>query len=152
MTKLQLNGREIEISADPDTPLLWVVRDELGLMGAKYGCGVAICGACTVYADGAPIRACVTPVSSVAGQTITTPEGLSGPVAEAVRTAWIKHDVAQCGFCQLGQIMAAVALLQQKPAPTDADIDEAMTSYLCRCSTYARIRIAIKSASGALKG
>lgn len=152
MTKLQLNGREIEISADPDTPLLWVVRDELGLMGAKYGCGVAICGACTVYADGAPIRACVTPVSSVAGQMITTPEGLSGPVAEAVRTAWIKHDVAQCGFCQSGQIMAAVALLQQKPAPTDADIDEAMTSYLCRCSTYARIRIAIKSASGALKG
>lgn len=152
MTKLNLNGREVDVVADPDTPLLWVVRDELGLMGAKYGCGAALCGACTMFADGAPIRACVTPVSSVEGQKITTPEGLEGKLAEAVRAAWQSHDVAQCGFCQPGQIMAAVALLQEKPAPSDTDIDEAMRPYLCRCATYGRIRTAIKAASDTLKG
>jgi isoquinoline 1-oxidoreductase alpha subunit len=151
MTKLQLNGREIDVKADPDTPLLWVVRDELGLMGAKFGCGVAICGTCVMYADGTPIRACVTTVRSVEGQEITTPEGLQGPVAEAVRGAWMKHDVAQCGYCQSGQIMAAVALLQQNSAPTDTQIEETMTAYLCRCATYQRIRMAIRSASDALK-
>ena len=152
MTKLTINGREVDIAADPDTPLLWVVRDELGLTGAKFGCGQALCGACTMYADGTPIRACVTPVESVAGQKITTPEGLEGRIAEAVRAAWEKHDVAQCGYCQPGQIMAAVALLNGQPAPTDADIDEAMTGNICRCATYGRIRTAIKTASETLKG
>jgi isoquinoline 1-oxidoreductase alpha subunit len=152
MTKLSINGRDIDVAADPDTPLLWVVRDELGLMGAKYGCGQALCGACTMYADGAPIRACVTPIESVAGQKITTPEGLEGRIAEVVRAAWEKHDVAQCGYCQPGQIMAAVALLTGTPAPTDADIDAAMTGNICRCATYGRIRTAIKSASETLKG
>jgi isoquinoline 1-oxidoreductase alpha subunit len=152
MTKLSINGREVEVAADPATPLLWVVRDELRLTGAKFGCGQALCGACTMYADGSPIRACVTPIESVAGQNITTPEGLEGRVAEAVRAAWEKHDVAQCGYCQPGQIMAAVALLNGKPAPTDTDIDEAMTGNLCRCATYGRIRTAIKTASETLKG
>ena len=152
MTKLSINGREVEVTADPDTPLLWVVRDELRLTGAKFGCGQALCGACTMYADGSPIRACVTPIESVAGQAITTPEGLEGRVAEAVRAAWEKHDVAQCGYCQPGQIMAAVALLNGKPAPTDTDIDEAMNGNLCRCATYGRIRTAIKTASETLKG
>lgn len=152
MLKLQINGRDAEVTADPDTPLLWVVRDELGLTGAKFGCGAALCGACTMYADGAPIRACVTPVSSVEGQKITTPEGLEGKLAEAVRAAWIAHDVAQCGYCQPGQIMAAVALLEKKPEPADADIDEAMQPHLCRCATYSRIRVAIRAASDQLKG
>ncbi len=152
MTKLTINGREVDIAADPDTPLLWVVRDELGLTGAKFGCGQALCGACTMYADGTPIRACVTPLESVAGQAITTPEGLEGRIAEAVRAAWEKHDVAQCGYCQSGQIMAAVALLNSQPAPTDTDIDEAMTGNICRCATYGRIRTAIKAASETLKG
>lgn len=152
MTKLTINGREVDIAADPDTPLLWVVRDELGLTGAKFGCGQALCGACTMYADGTPIRACVTPLESVAGQAITTPEGLEGRIAEAVRAAWEKHDVAQCGYCQPGQIMAAVALLNGQPAPTDTDIDEAMTGNICRCATYGRIRTAIKTASETLKG
>jgi len=152
MTKLQLNGREVDVAADPETPLLWVVRDELGLTGAKFGCGQALCGSCTMYADGVPIRSCVTPLSSVAGQKITTPEGLEGRVADAVRASWTKHDVAQCGFCQPGQIMAAVALLSGTPAPTDAEIDDTMTGHLCRCATYGRIRTAIKSASETLKG
>jgi isoquinoline 1-oxidoreductase alpha subunit len=151
LTKLMINGREVEVTADPDTPLLWVVRDELRLNGAKFGCGQALCGACTMYADDTPIRACVTPIESVVGQKITTPEGLQGRVAEAVRAAWEKHDVAQCGYCQPGQIMAAVALLAGKPAPTDTDIDEAMTGNICRCATYGRIRTAIKSASETLK-
>lgn len=151
MTTLILNGKSVTVMSDPDTPLLWVVRDELGLMGAKFGCGAALCGACTMFADGQPVRACVTPVSSVAGQEITTPEGLEGKVAEAVRAAWQKHDVAQCGYCQPGQIMAAVALLSEKPAPTDANIDEAMSPHICRCATYGRIRTAIKSASIAIK-
>jgi isoquinoline 1-oxidoreductase alpha subunit len=152
MMKLMINGREVEVTADPATPLLWVVRDELGLTGAKYGCGQAVCGACLIYVGGAPVRACVTPLSNVAGQKITTPEGLQGQVADAVRSAWEKHDVAQCGYCQPGQIMSAVALLTEKPAPTDAEIDDAMNSNICRCATYGRIRTAIKTASGMLKG
>jgi isoquinoline 1-oxidoreductase alpha subunit len=152
MTKLTINGRELEVAADPVTPLLWVLRDELGLTGAKYGCGQALCGACVVYADGAPIRACVVAVESIAGQKITTPEGLEGRVADAVRSAWTKHDVAQCGYCQPGQIMTAVALLNEKPGPTDAEIDDAMNRNICRCATYGRIRTAIKTASENLKG
>ncbi len=151
MTSLNLNGKDVTVTSDPETPLLWVVRDELGLMGAKFGCGAALCGACTMHADGQPIRACVTPVSSVAGQKITTPEGLEGKVADAVRAAWLKLDVAQCGYCQSGQIMAAVALLSDKPAAADAEIDEAMSPHICRCATYGRIRTAIKSASAAIK-
>ncbi|MEQ1576375.1 MAG: (2Fe-2S)-binding protein [Hyphomicrobium sp.] len=151
MTKITINGRDVAVTSDPDTPLLWVARDELGLTGAKFGCGAAQCGACTMYADGQPIRSCITPVSSVEGQKITTPEGLSGRVAEAVRAAWQKHDVAQCGYCQSGQIMAAVALLTQKPGVDDAGIDEAMSPYLCRCATYARIRVAIHSAAAAIR-
>lgn len=151
MTTLKINGKEMTVSADPETPLLWVVRDELGLVGAKYGCGMALCGACTMHADGQPIRACVTPVSSVVGQSITTPEGLSGKVADAVRDAWIAHDVAQCGYCQPGQIMAAVWLLTEKPEATDGEIEEAMTGVICRCATYFRIKSAIKSAQAALK-
>ena len=151
MTTLKINGRETAVTADPDTPLLWVVRDELGLTGTKFGCGAALCGACTCHADGEAIRACVTPISTVAGQEITTPEGLTGKVAEAVRAAWIRHDVAQCGYCQPGQIMTAVALLTGKPGATAQEIEEAMTGNICRCATYARIRTAIESAQAALK-
>jgi isoquinoline 1-oxidoreductase subunit alpha len=151
MTTLTLNGKSVTVTSPSDTPLLWVVRDELGLMGAKFGCGAALCGACTMFAGGQPIRACVTPVSSVAGQDITTPEGLEGKVAEAVRTAWQKLEVAQCGYCQSGQIMAAVALLNGNPSPSETDIDEAMTPHICRCATYVRIRKAVRSASDAIK-
>jgi isoquinoline 1-oxidoreductase subunit alpha len=147
MTALNLNGKELTIASDPDTPLLWVIRDELGLTGAKFGCGAALCGACTVHVDGQPVRSCVTPVSSVAGRQITTPEGLSGNVSEAVRAAWQKHDVAQCGYCQSGQIMAAVALLSSRPQPSDAEVNQAMDGIICRCATYARIRTAIKTAA-----
>jgi isoquinoline 1-oxidoreductase alpha subunit len=148
---LSVNGRTRRVDVEPDTPLLWVLRDTLGILGPKFGCGIAQCGACTVYVDGQPTRSCVTPVSSVAGQKITTPEGLTGKVADAVRAAWQKHDVAQCGYCQSGQIMAAVALLTEKPNADDAGIDEAMSPYLCRCASYARIRTAIHSAATALR-
>jgi isoquinoline 1-oxidoreductase subunit alpha len=151
MTKLTINGREVTVTSGPDTPLLWVARDELGLTGAKFGCGAAQCGACTMYADGQPLRSCITPVSSVEGQKITTPEGLTGKVAEAVRAAWQKHDVAQCGYCQSGQIMAAVALLTEKPDADDAGINDVMSPYLCRCATYSRIRTAIHSAAASLR-
>jgi isoquinoline 1-oxidoreductase subunit alpha len=151
MINLNINGSDVEVSSAPDTPLLWVARDELKLTGAKFGCGAAQCGACTMFADGQPIRSCVTPVSAVAGRKITTPEGLSGKVAEAVRDAWQKFDVAQCGYCQSGQIMAAVALLTEKKVPDDSAINAAMGPYLCRCATYARIRPAIKHAAEALR-
>lgn len=151
MTKLNINGRDVEVLSGPDTPLLWVVRDELGLTGAKFGCGAAQCGACTMYVEGQPTRSCITPVSSVEGQKIITPEGLSGKVADAVRAAWQKHDVAQCGYCQSGQIMAAVALLSEKPDVDDVGINDAMSPYLCRCATYARIRVAIKSAAETIR-
>ncbi len=147
MLTLKVNGRSHQVDVEPDTPLLWVLRDTLGFTGTKYGCGISVCGACTVHMNGAPIRACVTPVSSAAGQTITTIEGLQGKVGHAVQTAWEKLDVVQCGYCQSGQIMGAVALLSQTPKPTDSDIDAAMAGNLCRCATYQRIRAAIHEAS-----
>jgi isoquinoline 1-oxidoreductase subunit alpha len=151
MASLTINGRKVETVADGDTPLLWVLRDELDLTGTKFGCGVAQCGACTVHVDGQPTRSCVTPVDTVKGQSITTVEGLSGKVPDAVRAAWIKLDVAQCGYCQSGQIMAAVALLTVKPNPTDGDITDAMNGNICRCATYVRIRQAIKDASATIR-
>jgi isoquinoline 1-oxidoreductase alpha subunit len=152
MTTFQINGREVSVTAEDDTPLLWVVRDELGLIGSKFGCGVAQCGACTMHIDGQPVRACVTPVSDVAGREVTTIEGLSGDVAEAVRDAWVKLDVVQCGYCQSGQIMSAVALLSEISAPSETDIDNAMNGNICRCNTYQRIRTAIHDAATTLKG
>lgn len=150
--KLTVNERKLEVTSDPETPLLWVIRDELTLMGAKFGCGAAQCGSCTMLVDGSPIRSCITPLQSVAGKNITTPEGLEGAVVEAVRKAWIHHDVAQCGFCQSGQIMGATALLQNSFAPSETDIKDAMSPYLCRCATYARIHQAILTAAQTLKG
>jgi len=148
--KLSVNGKEIEVDVDPDTPLLWVLRDTIGLTGTKYGCGMALCGACTVHLDGEPIRSCVTPVSTVGTQKVTTIEGLSADRSHPVQKAWIELDVPQCGYCQSGQIMSAVALLAKTPKPTDADIDAAMAGNLCRCGTYQRIRAAIhKAAEGA---
>ena len=145
--ELNVNGRRVSVEADPDTPLLWVLRDELRLTGTKFGCGVAQCGACTVHVDGQTRRSCVTPVKFVEGSEVTTIEGLSGPVAERVQEAWVGIDVPQCGYCQSGQVMSAVALLEEVPAPTDADIDGAMNGNICRCATYARIRQAIKTAA-----
>jgi isoquinoline 1-oxidoreductase alpha subunit len=147
MINLLINGKQQEVDVEADTPLLWVLRDHVGLTGTKYGCGIAVCGACTVLVDGQPVRSCVTPVSSVSGKHITTIEGLSPDRRHPVQQAWIAEDVPQCGYCQSGQILAAVALLKAKPHPTDADIDEAMGSLLCRCGTYVRIRSAIKKAA-----
>jgi isoquinoline 1-oxidoreductase alpha subunit len=144
---LSVNGRTRAVDADPDTPLLWVLRDDLKLTGTKYGCGVAQCGACTVHLDGQPVRSCVTPVSAVRGRRVTTIEGISGKVAQAVQSAWRRLDVVQCGYCQSGQIMTAIALLAEVPRPTDTDIDAAMTGNICRCATYVRIRAAIHEAS-----
>ena len=142
---------DIAASVPGDTPLLWILRDNLNLTGTKYGCGMALCGACTVYVDGAPTRSCVTPLSAVKpGVQVTTIEGLTSKEAKAVQAAWEKLDVPQCGYCQSGQVMAATALLVKKKRPTDADIDEAMTGNVCRCATYVRIRAAIKEASKAL--
>ena len=144
---LSVNGRNQVVDADPDTPLLWVIREDLGLTGTKYGCGVAQCGACTVHVDGQTLRSCSAPVSAVAGRKVTTIEGLSSRSAKAVQKAWVDLDVAQCGYSQSGQIMSAVVLLEQKPRPTDADIDQAMAGNICRCATYQRIRAAIHAAS-----
>jgi isoquinoline 1-oxidoreductase alpha subunit len=152
--RLNINGKEHVVEdVDPSTPLLWVLRDCLGLVGTKYGCGVAQCGACTVHLNGEPVRSCSVAVSAVAGQAVTTIEGLAGKdgTLHPVQAAWIEHDVAQCGYCQAGQIMSAAALLKRTPSPSDADIDAAMTGNLCRCGTYVRIRKAIKSAAG-MKG
>ena len=143
---LDVNGKPLAVKAAPDTPLLWVLRDELGLTGSKFGCGVAQCGACTVLADGQPIRACVMPIEGLAGVKITTIESLGGN--SPLQQAWVKHDVPQCGYCQSGQIMSATALLAAKPNPSDADIDAAMDGNICRCGTYQRIRAAIKDAAG----
>ena len=145
--ELNVNGRRVSAEADPDTPLLWVLRDELRLTGTKFGCGIAQCGACTGHVDGETRRSCVTPIKFVEGREITTIEGLSGPVAERVQEAWVGIDVPQCGYCQSGQVMSAVALLEAVPSPTDADIDGAMNGNICRCATYARIRQAIKNAA-----
>ena len=142
-----VNGKERTITVNPDMPLLWVLRDTLGLTGTKFGCGRALCGACTVHLDGDPIRSCITPVTTVAGKKITTIEGLSANGDHPVQRAWIAEDVPQCGYCQSGQIMAAAALLKQTPHPTDNEINAAMAGILCRCGTYARIRRAIHRAS-----
>ena len=147
MTTLRINGKSREVDVPADTPLLWVLRDVLLLTGTKYGCGVAQCGACTVHLGGQPVRACMTPVSAVGNREVTTIEGVSGAVAETVQAAWQRLDVVQCGYCQSGQIMSAIALLARKPRPTDADIDGAMTGNLCRCATYVRIRAAIHDAA-----
>ena len=145
-TTLDINGKSVSITAADDTPLLWVLRDELGLTGTKYGCGIAQCGACTVHIDGQPARACQTPISAIAGMKVTTIEGLGGH--HPVQQAWVKADVPQCGYCQSGQIMSAAALLAEKKHPTDADIDAALSGNICRCGTYQRIRAAIKDAAG----
>lgn len=147
MIAISVNGKLHKLDVEPDTPLLWVLRDHLGFTGSKYGCGIAQCGACTVHINGAPARACVTPVSAVAGQKIVTIEGLNSKVGRAVQAAWEKLDVVQCGYCQSGQIMSAVALLSGNKKPSDADIDGAMAGNLCRCATYQRIRAAIKEAA-----
>jgi len=151
MISVTVNGKAQQVDVEPDVPLLWVVRENLNLTGTKYGCGIAQCGACTVHVDGSPVRACVTPVSAVAGKKVTTIEGLSTMNDHPVQKAWIEVDVPQCGFCQSGQIMSAVALLDSKAAPTDQDIDSAMSGNICRCGTYQRIRAAIHRAA-ALKG
>jgi isoquinoline 1-oxidoreductase alpha subunit len=144
MTRLKINGQMREIDADPATPLLWALREQLGLTGTKYGCGIAACGSCTVHVDGEPVRSCVRPISTIgAEQEITTIEGLSPDTNHPVQKAWVALDVPQCGYCQSGMIMAAAALLKAKPQPTDRDIDEAMTN-ICRCGTYSRVRAAIK--------
>ncbi len=145
------NGRTVEVEAAPDTPLLWVLRDHLGATGTKFGCGAAQCGACTVHLDGAPTRSCVVPLSAVSGRKVVTIEGLSGPVAEAVQAAWDELQVPQCGYCQSGQVMAATALLSRTPAPTETDISTATRGHLCRCGTYGRIRLAIRSAAARLE-
>lgn len=146
--KLTVNQKTVEVDASPDTPLLWVLRDHFNLNGAKYGCGTASCGACTVLVDGRPVRSCVTPVSAVAGANIVTIEGLSADGSHPLQKAWQEVDVPQCGYCQSGQILAAVALLEHTPQPTDEQINTAMNGNLCRCGTYARIREAIHRAAG----
>ena len=147
---IQVNGERRTVDVEAETPLLWVLRDELDLKGTKFGCGMALCGACTVHLDGVPTRACITPIAAVAGRTITTIEGVDqeSEVARKIKAAWLTLDVIQCGYCQAGQVMAATALLTRNPRPTDADIDEAMGGNLCRCATYSRIRAAIKLAAG----
>ena len=145
--KLTVNGKAMEVDADPSTPLLWVLRDHLGLTGTKYGCGMAQCGACTVHLEGDAVRSCVTPVSRAAGKRVTTIEGLSPDLSHPLQRAWIEIDVPQCGYCQSGQIMAAAVLLAAKAQPTDQDIDEGMTGNICRCGTYPRIRRAIHRAA-----
>ena len=150
--KLTVNGKSYAIDVEPEMPLLWVLRDELNLPGTKFGCGMAQCGACTVQVDGTAVRSCVTPVGSVSG-AVTTVEGLGAPTTlHAVQAAWVERQVAQCGYCQSGQIMSAAALLQENPAPTDADIDEAMSGNLCRCGAYPRIRAAIHDAAKRIQG
>ncbi|MDB4906916.1 MAG: putative isoquinoline 1-oxidoreductase, alpha subunit [Gemmatimonadetes bacterium] len=148
MATLNVNGKDLAVDADPSTPILWALRDTLGMTGTKFGCGQALCGACTVHLNGAPIRSCVTPISAATGQKITTIEAMaSDRVGKAVQDAWVKHDVVQCGYCQSGQVMSATALLKTNRKPTDADIDAAMAGNICRCGTYARIRSAIKDAA-----
>jgi isoquinoline 1-oxidoreductase alpha subunit len=147
MALISVNDRAIDVDAAPDTPLLWVLRDHLAMTGTKYGCGMALCGACTVHVDGTAVRSCVLPLSALAGRRVTTIEGLSADRSHAVQRAWIELDVPQCGYCQSGQIMSAAALLAAKPDPSDADIDAAMAGNLCRCGTYPRIRKAIHRAA-----
>jgi isoquinoline 1-oxidoreductase subunit alpha len=148
MIALTVNGKRYDVDVSADMPLLWVIRDVVGLTGTKFGCGLAQCGACTVHLDGQPIRSCVTPVSSVGAQKVTTIEGLSPTTSHALQAAWIAEQVPQCGYCQSGQLMSAAALLAQKPKPTDTDIDAALSGNICRCGTYQRIRRAIHRAAG----
>jgi isoquinoline 1-oxidoreductase alpha subunit len=150
--KLTVNGTEHEVAAPADMPLLWALRDLLGMTGTKFGCGIAQCGACTVHLDGAPLRSCITPVSAVSGKSITTIEGLSADGSHPVQRAWSELDVVQCGYCQSGQIMAAAALLKAKPDPSEADVDAALSGNLCRCGTYPRIRAAVKRAAELARG
>ncbi len=149
---LKINGKDRNVDVDGETPLLWVLRDDLRLTGTKFGCGVAQCGACTVYVNGQPRRSCVTPVETLEGAEVTTIEGLEGREADAVRAAWAEYDTPQCGYCQSGQIMTAAALLQRNPNPTDEDIDNALAGNICRCATYVRIRKAVKAAGERLEG
>ena len=151
MSKFKVNGREVSVDGAPEMPLLWALRDEIGLTGTKYGCGMALCGACTVHLDGQAVRSCTTPISAVEGKHVTTIEAIAAdPVGKAVQAAWRKLDVVQCGYCQSGQMMSAVALLRSQRRPTDADIDAAMSGNVCRCATYVRIRAAIHEAAGSL--
>ncbi|CAN7577116.1 Isoquinoline 1-oxidoreductase subunit alpha [compost metagenome] len=151
MISFQLNGKTQQVDVPGDTPVLWVLRDTLGLTGTKFGCGIAVCGACTVHVDGQQRRACVTPVSSIAGRQLTTIEGIGeDPVGRAVEEAWVRNDVTQCGYCQSGQVMSAVALLKVNRRPTDAEIEQTMSANLCRCGTYARIHAAVKDAAKAI--
>ncbi|MGB3471221.1 MAG: (2Fe-2S)-binding protein [Erythrobacter sp.] len=153
MAKFTLNEELVELDVDPAMPILWVVREKLGMNGTKFGCGIAACGACTVHLDGVPVRSCSTAVAEAEGRTVTTIEGIAGPEGEltAIQKAWISEQVPQCGYCQSGQIMSATALLRDNPSPSDADIDAAMSGNICRCGTYTRIRRAIKVASGQLE-
>lgn len=146
-----LNGSTVTVQAEPDTPLLWVIRDEVGLTGTKFGCGAALCGACTVHLNGSPIRSCQTPVSAVAGKKVATVESLSADNSHPLQKAWVKHQVPQCGYCQSGQLMSATALLAKNKNPSDAEIDAAMSGNLCRCGTYNRIRAAIKDAAADMR-
>jgi aerobic-type carbon monoxide dehydrogenase small subunit (CoxS/CutS family) len=148
MIPIIVNGKRHQVDVDPDTPLLWALRENLGLTGTKFGCGIAQCGACTVHLDGQPIRSCITPIGSVKGKRITTIEGLSANGSHSLQKAWIAEEVPQCGYCQSGQIMSAAALLAKKPKPSDVDIDAAMAGNICRCGTYQRIRRAIHRAAG----
>jgi isoquinoline 1-oxidoreductase alpha subunit len=148
---IKVNGSSTQVDVDPDTPLLWVLRDSLGLTGTKFGCGVAQCGACTVFLEGKPLRSCSIPVSAIGDKEVTTIEGVSGRESEAVQKAWVARDVPQCGYCQSGQVMSATALLRKVPRPTDRDIDLAMNGNICRCATYVRIRAAIKDAAKSLE-
>jgi isoquinoline 1-oxidoreductase alpha subunit len=147
----QINGKAAAAASEPSTPLLWVIRDEMGLNGTKFGCGAALCGACTVHLNGQPIRSCQTPVSSVAGQKVATIESLSADNSHPLQKAWIKHDVPQCGYCQSGQLMSAAALLASNKNPSDSDIDNAMSGNICRCGTYPRIKAAIKDAAASMR-
>jgi isoquinoline 1-oxidoreductase alpha subunit len=149
---LTLNGRPTAFDLDPETPLLWAVRETADLTGTKFGCGAALCGACTVHLDGTPIRSCITAIADVENSSVTTIEGVTGKAADAVRKAWLALDVVQCGYCQSGQIMSAIALLEQTPKPTDDDIDSAMSGNICRCGTYHRIRAAIHEAARLMEG
>lgn len=151
MTQLQINGQTKDVDGPDDIPLLWALRDELGMTGTKFGCGMAMCGACTVHMDGAAIRSCVTPISAVSGRAISTIEGMQAdPVGQVVQQAWVENNVAQCGYCQAGQIMTAVSLLKTTPTPSEAQIDQAMSGNICRCGTYPRIRAAIQQAASQL--
>ena len=148
--KFQINGKAVTAKSEGDTPLLWVIRDELGMTGTKFGCGAALCGACTVHVDGKPVRSCQTQVSNVSGKSVSTVESLSNDNTHPLQVAWIKHDVPQCGYCQSGQLMSAAALLSTNKNPSDADIDAAMTGNICRCGTYSRIKAAIKDAAATM--